>query len=192
MPSPAAVVDSAIPVPPPGVAAIFLGFLSVSLLGFGGVLPWARWILVERRRWLTPDEFTETLALCQFMPGPNIVNLSVAVGARFQGIFGGAAALLGIIGAPFVIVVTLGLLYEHFGDLPLLHNVLTGVAAAASGLIIATVAKIGRPLFRRGAYVQPLLAVAGFAAVGLLRFPLPYVMLALAPISIAWAWWRIR
>src|SRR4051794_29801895 len=69
------------------VAALFLAFLKMGLSGFGGVLPWARRGLVEERGWLTEQEFAETLSLCQFLPGPNIVNVSIHVGARFQGPF---------------------------------------------------------------------------------------------------------
>ncbi|HEY5329324.1 MAG TPA: chromate transporter, partial [Acidobacteriaceae bacterium] len=65
------------PQPPPTVSALFLGFLTTGVCGFGGVLPWARRSLVERRRWLTAAEFTEVLSLCQFLPGGNVVNLSV-------------------------------------------------------------------------------------------------------------------
>src|SRR5258708_23136533 len=93
--------------PHPGLPELFLGFLSIALSGFGGTLVFARRILVERRRWLTDREFTETLSLCQFLPGPNICNMSVRVGARFQGALGSIVALLGLTLVPFLIVVSL-------------------------------------------------------------------------------------
>ncbi|HYL32454.1 MAG TPA: chromate transporter, partial [Stellaceae bacterium] len=97
---------------------LFLHFMLISAVAFGGVLPWARRKLVEDRRWLTEREFLDTLALCQFLPGPNIVNLSIAVGARFRGLAGSIAAFLGILGLPCFVVVILGALYSRYGNLP--------------------------------------------------------------------------
>jgi len=175
----------------PAPCALFLAFLSIALSGFGGVLPWARRMLVDNKAWLTPEAFNETLALCQSLPGPNIVNMSIVVGSRFAGARGALAAFAGLTGAPVVIVLVLGLLYGHFGALPRLQGAILGLGAAASGLVAATAAKMATPLLRR----RPLLAapfmVLAFAGVGLLHFPLPWVLLALAPISVAAAWrWR--
>jgi chromate transporter len=192
MPSPATTADSVASASPPGVAAIFLGFFSISIMGFGGVLPWARRLIVERRQWLTGDEFTELLSLCQFLPGPNIVNLSVALGARFRGIPGAIAGLFGMMGAPMCTVIVLGALYERYGHLPDLRNILAGIAAAAAGLIIATVAKIGLPLMRSNFHAGKALAVLAFVGAGLLHYPLIWVLVALAPFSIGIAWWRLR
>ena len=77
--------------PPPTVGGLFRGFLSLGLMGFGGVLPLARHMLVEERRWLNGAEFSDLLGLCQFLPGGNVVNLSVAVGLRFRGVPGALA-----------------------------------------------------------------------------------------------------
>ena len=82
---------------------LFLAFAKMSLAGFGGVLVWARRIIVEQHRWMTAEEFNETFALCHFLPGPNIVNLSVVFGSRIRGIAGGIAAFAGLIGPPVVI-----------------------------------------------------------------------------------------
>ena len=90
--------------PPPEVRELFVGFLTIGLLGLGGVLPWARRMMVEQRRWLTGPEFTDLLALCQFLPGPNIVNMSVALGNRYRGVRGAVAAISGLLLAPVVIV----------------------------------------------------------------------------------------
>ena len=121
---------------------IFLVFLSIALQGFGGVLPFARRVLVDRRAWLTPDDFNETLSLCQSLPGPNIVNMSIAVGGRACGWRGSLAAVAGLVGAPVVIVITLGVLYGQFGGLQLVQRAIIGLAAAAAGLVAAT--EIGR------------------------------------------------
>lgn len=165
---------------------LFLGFLRVGLSGFGGVLPWARRMLVEQKGWLTEKEFTEALSLGQIVPGPNIVNLSVMVGARFQGVPGAVLAFGGLMLAPLVIVLSLGALYELYGGIDLVRRAISGVAAVAAGLVIATGIKmaIAQP---RG-FWPVCMAAAAFVCVGWLRWPLIAVLLGLAPIGIAAAW----
>lgn len=169
---------------------IFLVFLAIALQGFGGVLPFARRALVDRRAWLTPDDFNETLSLCQSLPGPNIVNLSIAVGARACGWRGSLAAVAGLVGAPVVIVITLGVLYGQFGGLQLVQRAIIALAAAAAGLVTATAARMAEPLLRRRALTAAPFILGAFVAVGLFRLPLPYVLLVLAPLSIALMWKR--
>src|SRR6201747_1012587 len=92
---------------PPGLPELFVAFAKMSLAGFGGVLVWARRSIVDQNRWMTADEFNETFALCHFLPGPNIVNLSVVFGSRFRGVAGGLAAFAGLVGPPMVIATVL-------------------------------------------------------------------------------------
>lgn len=180
--------DDAPPAQPP-LGELFLAFTKVALRGFGGALPWARRMMVEEKRWLTADEFNEAFALSQFLPGPNAVNFSVVFGSRFGGGLGALAAVAGLLGPPFVIITILALLYARFGDLTVLSRMLTGVAAAAVGLLIAMVAKMAVPLFKRRDWA-PFVALAAFAGVALLRWPLLTVLVVLAPVSIALAWFR--
>jgi len=162
------------------------------LSGFGGVLPWTRRMIVERRRWMTADEFNAAYSLCNFLPGPNIVNFSVVFGSRIAGPPGAVAALAGLLGPPVGLVLVFGALYAHFGDVETVRRVLGGVAPAAAGLMIATAAKMSVPLFRQGFGPAPVVVIAIVAAIGLLRWPLAWVVLAAAPVSIAaaWLWWR--
>src|ERR1700727_3406521 len=120
--------------PPPGLIALFVAFAKMSLAGFGGVLVFARRGIVEQHRWMTADEFNETFALCHFLPGPNIVNLSVVFGSRFRGLLGAAAAFGGLVGPPVVIVGILAVLYAHFGQVDALRRILAGVSCAAGRL----------------------------------------------------------
>ena len=174
---------------PPTLAELLRTFSIVSVSGFGAALPWARRMLVERKRWMTTEEFNETFALSQFLPGPNIVNFSVVFGARFGGAPGAAVALLGLMGPPVVIITVLAILYAHFGDLEMLGRILSGIAAAAAGLLIAMVAKMAAPLFKRFGW-PPVIAIVAFIGVAFMHWPLPVVFLALAPVSIALAWFR--
>src|SRR3981189_116240 len=116
---PAAVAAPDIPAshPPnqPGLAALFLAFARMSVAGFGGVLVWARRGIVEQHGWMTAEEFNETYALCHFLPGPNIVNLSMVFGSRFRGLAGGIAAFAGLLLAPMALMTILGALYARYG-----------------------------------------------------------------------------
>ena len=170
----------------PSKRDLFLAFLMVGLSGFGGVLPFVHRMLVEERRWLSEEEFVSVLSLCQFLPGPNIINLALIVGRRFQGAPGAGAAMLGIMLAPFTIVVLLGALLGEFGHAAHVRETLGGIAVTASGLIVAMGIKMARRL--RGSRWQIVIAVVGFVAIAFLRFPLPLVVLALAPLAVAIAW----
>src|SRR5882724_1989182 len=96
------------------LSALFLGFLKVSLCGFGGGLVWARRVVVEQRQWMDEQEFAETLTLCQFMPGPNIVGITVCVGSKLRGTTGAITAVSGFILIPWTIGLTLGGLYLQY------------------------------------------------------------------------------
>ena len=169
----------------PTLTELFVAFATISLSGFGGVLAWSRRMMVDQRQWLTADEFNETYALCSFLPGGNILNFSVVFGARFCGLRGALVAIAGLMGPPLVLVLIIAGIYARYGDLPLLRRALTGVAAAAAGLMIATVAKMAQPLFRNRTVTGPLIAFATFAAIGIVHWPLPLVLAAIVPASIA-------
>ena len=170
---------------PPGLIALFVAFAKISLAGFGGVLVWARRGIVDQHRWMTADEFNETYALCHFLPGPNVVNLSVVFGSRFRGIPGSVAAFAGLLGPPVVIVTILAALYARYGEIDALRRILAGVSCAAVGLLLSAVFRMMMPLVKRRDLVALVLLVAVFVAIGLLRLPLPAVLLVAIPLSIA-------
>jgi chromate transporter len=172
------------------LAALFFGFLRIALSGFGGVLAWARWLIVEQRRWLSDQDFTNVLSLCQFLPGPNIVNVSIYVGGHFRGPLGAIVAFSGLMGAPTAIALVLGALYHHFGDLAIVRGGFAGISAAAAGLVIATGLKMAAPY--RGRPIAFAFGLVAFGAVGPLRISMVAVLAALAPLSIAVAWLRRR
>lgn len=172
------------------VGGLFMGFLKVGLCGFGGVLAWAHQVAVEDRRWLSEQDFTATMGLCQFLPGPNVVNLSFYLGGRFRGPLGAAAAFTGLMAAPMVIVLCLAGLYAEFGNAAIVRQAFVGIAAAAAGLLIASGLKMGKPLARQPIAIA--FVVVAFGLVGVLRFSMIPVLLVLAPVSIAIAWVRRR
>jgi chromate transporter len=147
-------------------------------------------MLVEERKWMTPEEFNDSYALCQFLPGPNVINLSVVFGRQIAGVPGAMAALAGLVGPGFLMITMVSVLYALFGDLDVLRRMFTGVAAAAAGLTISTGAKIAMPMFKDRDAAAPLIALAVLVAVGLLRWPVYWVLAVALPASIALAWWR--
>lgn len=170
---------------PPGLLDLFLAFARMSLAGFGGVLVFARRAIVEQHRWMSADEFNETFALCHFLPGPNIVNLSMVFGSKLRGIAGGIAAFAGLLLPPTLIMTVLAIVYARFGDLDVLRRSLAGISCAAVGLLIAVVFRMMTPLLKRMDPVALILMLGVFLAIGVLRLPLPTVLLVAIPVSIA-------
>jgi chromate transporter len=177
--------------PIPTHAELFFAFVKITLSGFGGTLPWTRRMFVEEKRWLTAQEFNDVYALCQFLPGPNIVNLTAVFGSRMHGPTGALAAWSGFLLVPFCVMLAAAFLYERYSDVEAVRRVLTGIAPAAAGLIIATVAKMAAPLFR-SVGPAPFVIVATAVAIGLMRWPLLWVMLTMVPASIGLALWVRR
>lgn len=173
----------------PDLRALFLGFSSVGLAGFGGVLPFVRRLLVEEKCWMTAEEFNAQLGLCQFLPGPNVINLAVLVGKRYQGLRGAIVAPVGLLAGPFIIVLLLALLYDHYGSLPLAQSMLRGIAAVGCGLLFAMAWRMGMALKDKALFL-PFTALT-VAAIAWLRWPMPLVMIAGLLLSGGLAWWRL-
>jgi chromate transporter len=183
--------ETAAPLPPvapiPTHAELFFAFFKITLSGFGGTLPWTRRMFVEEKRWMTAEEFNDVYALCQFLPGPNIVNLTAVFGSRMRGPTGAIAAWTGFLIVPFCVMLLAAILYERYGDVDAARRVLGGIAPAAAGLIIATAAKMAAPMFRTFG-PAPFVMLATAFAIGLMRWPLLLVLIVLVPVSIGLAW----
>lgn len=171
--------------PVPGCLALFVGFSRIGLAGFGGVLPFARRLLVEREHWLTPEDFNTLLGLCQFLPGPNVVNLAVVVGRSFRGAAGALAAATGLLAGPFMIVLLLGWLYDHYGSLPWAQAMLRGISAVGGGLLVAMSWRMAQAI-RDKAWFLPFAGLA-FVAIAGLQWSLLRVMLGLLLVTVALA-----
>jgi chromate transporter len=165
---------------------LLAAFLKIGLLGFGGVMPWARRVLVEERAWLSDRDFAELLGMCQVLPGPNVVNLAVILGARWQGAVGSLLALTGILFVPVIAVIVLATFYASVAHSTIARSAIGGASAAAAGLIIGTSIRLitgTRPPLRAIA-----LAAAVFVAVGLAQAPLLWVLAVAVPLAIAIEW----
>jgi chromate transporter len=162
---------------------LFLGFLKIGLLGFGGIAPWARHVIVEERRWVTDKEFAAILGIGQILPGPNTMNASVILGDRFQGVSGVLVCLLGQMAMPLVIITGLALVYERFASVPEVRAALVAAAAGAAGLVLGTALKMIQKI--RPSVLAILIAIIVLFAIGLLEWPLVPVVLVAVPLSIA-------
>ena len=165
---------------------LFAGFLKMGLLGFGGVLPWARRIIVDEQRWLDDREFAELIGICQMLPGPNVVNLSVIIGSRSHGAVGSVIALTGMLFVPVGLMLLIATFYASVAHEPVARNAIAGASAAAAGLILGTTLRLliqTRPPLR-----GLLTGAAAFIAVGVLQWPLLWVIVVLIVAGIAAEW----
>ena len=172
---------------------LFVSFTLLALQGFGGVLAVVQHELVERKRWLTREEFVEEWAVAQIMPGPNVVNLSLMIGARHFGLPSALAAMAGLLAVPLLLVLLLGVAYAHYGSHPNIVGALRGMGAVAAGLIIATGIKLASAL-KSSPLGIPLCVAFGaacFIAIALLRWPLAYVVLGLGSAGCLLAYRRL-
>lgn len=171
--------------PPRNLTGLFFGFLSIGARSFGGVMPLAYRVMVEERRWISAAEFTETLGLCQVLPGPNVGNVSVVLGKRWFGWRGSIFAFLGLVAVPFAWVLALATCYSDYAAIPVVRAVVIGVGAAGAGLFIGTAVKLGRPLAGKpGAWV---VATGCFLAVAAGRVSLLVVIPAAVAVAFLFA-----
>ncbi|MDN2671217.1 chromate transporter [Janthinobacterium sp. SUN026] len=185
MPAPAATQPDLPRPQPASLADLFFSFTWLALQGFGGVLAVIQREMVERKRWLTQEEFLEDWAVAQIMPGPNVVNLSLMVGGRYFGLKGALTALAGMLAAPLVIVLVLGVLYTRFGDNPQMAGALRGMAAVSAGMIAATGVKLATALAKHPLplWLTLSITVLGVLMVAIFRWPLLYILLGLGSIG---------
>lgn len=170
---------------PRSLTDLFVSFTLLALQGFGGVLAVVQHELVERKRWMTREEFVEDWAVAQIMPGPNVVNLALMIGGRYFGLAGALAALAGMLALPLLVVLALALVHARFAGDPHVAGALRGMAAVAAGLVTATGLKLFGALRRNplGLVLCVVLGVLTFAGIALLRLPLAWVLFGLGGIA---------
>jgi len=178
---------------PQSLADLFFSFTFLALQGFGGVLAVVQRELVERKRWLTREEFVEEWAVAQTLPGPNVVNLALMIGSRYFGWRGALAGVAGMLTFPLMVVLGLALFYTRFADNPQVAGALRGMGAVAAGLITATGLKLA-PALRQHPLGRPLslaLAAACFAGIALLRLPLAWVLFSVGGLACLLTWRKL-
>jgi chromate transporter len=183
--APTGVAGATTPTPPRSAREVFLGFASIGVRSFGGVLPWTHRVVVEERCWMAREDFLDVLALCQFLPGPNVANMAVVLGRRWCGLRGALAGFLGLMAPPFVWVLALAALYAEWATHPGVRAVVHGIGIAGGGLFLGTALKLGTPLARKPAALAVM--VGCFVALGILRLPLLVVLPVAVLFSLAGA-----
>ena len=179
--------SSAIPTPssppsppaPPSLGQLFRAYLLLGATGFGGTLVWLRRLFVEEKAWIAADEFNDALSLGQFLPGPNVFNVIVVLGRHFHGLPGMAVAVLGIMCMPLCYAIVAVLLYQRFGDLAVVQNIMHGVGPVAAGLMLSLAVKTAAAPALRSALA--LVVVGTFCAVVIYHLSLPLVLLIMGP-----------
>jgi chromate transporter len=168
---------------------LFVSFTILALQGFGGVLAVVQRELVDKKQWLTNDEFIEDWAVAQILPGPNVVNLALMMGGRSFGIAGALAALSGLLLAPTVLVLLLAAAVAGVADTAVAQGMLRGMGAVSAGLIAAVGIKLVEALKNNPMGMLTCIAISAltFVAIGLLRLPLAWVLLSLGPLASVWA-----
>lgn len=167
----------------PNCKALFLGFMKLGLMGFGGVLPLAHRLIVEDQKWLTSEKFTDLLGVCQILPGGNIVNMAVAIGYDFAGVKGAISAIFGLMLAPTIIVISLYQLYSSFQDIPMVQHMIQGLAAAAAGLLFSTGFKMLKPIMKSKLTYFTIILTIIFML--LIKLPLALTLLILITVNMA-------
>jgi len=161
---------------------LFLGFASIGFVGFGGVMPWVRWLVVDRKSWCSAEEFDNLFALASFLPGGNVLGVSVMVGGRLAGRRGSLAAVLGLVAPPAVLVCLMAELYRRHQHLEAVQGMIGALASAAAGLIVAMGLRMVWPMRRSPRALAIVLVVV--VAAGLLRLPLVWILLTILPASL--------
>ncbi len=169
---------------------LFVSFTLLALQGFGGVLAVVQRELVEKKRWMTREQFVEDWAVAQIMPGPNVVNLSLMIGGRYFGLAGALAGLAGMLTAPLCVVLILAVAFGGVSDLAWAQGALRGMGAVSAGLIAAVGLKLISALRFNpmGMPVCLALAAASFVGVGVMRWPLAFVLLGTGILACGWAY----
>lgn len=165
----------------PNNRELFTGFMKLGLIGFGGALPLAHQMIVENRKWLSNEDFTDLLGICQILPGGNIINMAVAIGYKFHGLKGSISSVLGLIFAPTVIVILLYELYAQFQNIPTIKHMIEGLAAAAAGLLFAMGLKMLKPIIK--SYLTAFTIFMIFIFMLVIKIPLALTLIILMTIN---------
>jgi len=179
---------------PASLTDLFVSFTLLALQGFGGVLAVVQRELVEKKGWLTKEEFIEEWAVAQIMPGPNVINLAITLGARYFGWRGAVVAVAGMLTCPLLVVLGLALIYAQFASSAQVAGALRGMGAVAAGLITATGLKLMAALQKNtlGLALCSAIGALTFVAIAWLKLPLIWVLLALGGLGWALAYRRMK
>ena len=145
------------------IADLVRYFLALGTTGFGGPIALVGFMqrdLVEDRRWFSPEEYRDGLALAQLAPGPLAAQLAMYLGWCRGGALGAAVVGLAFVLPSFVIVVALAIGYVRFGGLSWMQGAFYGIGAAVIAIIARSVVKLTRLTLGRDGLLWALFAIA--------------------------------
>lgn len=170
-------------VPRVTLGKLFRVFALIGATSFGGgIVAYLRHALVEKEKWLDEDGFMAALEISQTLPGLNSTNMSVIVGRKLRGAAGACVAVSGMILPGAVILTGLGFAYVALRQDPRVALVLSGVAAAAVGLLLQVTLKIGWKQLIRPADLA--LVVLVFVLAGVFHISLLVTLVTIAPLAV--------
>jgi len=163
---------------PPSLAHLFLSFLRLGSVSFGGpgMVAYIERLAVERRHWLSEGEFEEGVALCQAVPGATAMQCAAYVGLRSRQLGGATAAYVGFGLPAFLMMLGLSIAYGHVVGLPAVTPVLTGLRV----LVVALVANATWTFARRSLKGLREVAIAATSAALFLVGESPFFIVAAA------------
>lgn len=168
---------------------LFRSFGRIGLLSFGGPAAQISMMhdeLVERRGWLSEEQFLGALSFCMLLPGPEAMQLCTYAGWRLRGVPGGLIAGLLFVLPGAVVILALGLGYATYGDLPLVQAVFVGIKAAVVVIVLQALLKLARRALKsRDSWI---LAGLGFVAMFVFSVPFPLIIATAA----LWGAWSRR
>jgi chromate transporter len=175
------------------MADLFWSCSFMALQGFGGVIAIVQREMVDRKQWMTRQQFIEEWSVAQIMPGPNVVNLCILMGNRYFGWRGSVVAVAGILAVPLLVLLVLAVLFAGLSDLPAAQGAMRGMGGVVAGLIAATGLRMTEGLRNNvlGTWVCAALGVSGFVLIALLRLPLAWALIGLGSLACLWAWRQI-
>jgi chromate transporter len=179
---------------PQSCTDLFMAFLWMAMQGFGGVFAVVQRELVEKKQWMTRDQFVEDWSVAQALPGPNVINLSIMIGSREFGLPGACAALAGLLLVPGALVLSLAALYNSLAHTWAAQSAMRGMGAVVAGMVIATGLKLAPALRNNplGFGLGLIWAGLAFVCVALLRWPLVWVLIVLGGLSCFWAYRQLK
>ena len=162
---------------------LFSGMLDISAFTFGGgfvIVTFMKRRFVDELHWISEQEMLDMTALAQSCPGPIAVNAAIQVGWKIAGFPGMAAAVLGTVLPPMIILSVISLFYQWFADNRCVAFILKGMSCGVAAVILDVSCSLGKNVLREKQWVHIVLMAAAFIAVFFFRINVIWIILAAA------------
>ncbi len=173
--------------------SLFITFFKIGAFTFGGgyaMIPIMEREIVENKKLIGDEEFTDMLALAQASPGPVAVNTSIFIGYKIKGLIGALSCLLGTVLPSFLIILIIAIFFNDFKNLSIVDQIFSGIRPAVAALILSSV--IG--MLRKGDNLSKRIVIAVIVAVlvGFLDISPVIIIIAGGTISVVMNCFKIK